>query len=107
MNILPIYSELVKPNKRRIDKVVDRALLINFIFYTLIACAGYFSTFNWTSDLVIARPPLPSLDPDYFVIISAVAICLVLAAAYPVNYSPGRNQFFLLVFKTVDYSNKA
>ena len=103
---MPIYSELVRPDKRRIDKVVNRALLIDFIFYTTIACAGYFSTFNWTSDLVIDRPPLPSFDPDYFVIISAVAICLVLTATYPVNYSPGRNQFFLLFFKRTDISNK-
>ena len=43
MSIMPVYSELVKPNYRRIKKVIIRALLTDFVFYLLIANAGYFS----------------------------------------------------------------
>jgi amino acid permease len=51
--LLPIYSELVRPSYRRIEKVVRRAILVDFFFYMLISCAGYFSQFNYTSDVVI------------------------------------------------------
>ena len=107
MNILPIYSELVRPDERRINKVVRRAIFIDLIFYMLIAGFGYYSTLNYTNDNVIKRAPLPVYDPDYTVIISAIAICLVLFAAFPMNLSPCRNQFFLLTQKTANYSNKA
>ena len=81
--------------------------MVDYVFYVLISGAGYISTLNYTSDVVIIRDPLPGFDPDYFVIISAVAICLVLFAAFPANYSPSRTQFFLLCFKSSTYSDKA
>ena len=90
MNLFPIYSELVKPDQRRINKVIYRSLLVDFVFYVLIGGAGYLSTLNYTSDVVIIREPLPGFDPDYCVIISAVAICLVLITSVPTNYNPGR-----------------
>ena len=53
MSIMPVYSELVRPDYRRISKIIYRALISDFIFYMVIASAGYFSTFNYTSDIVI------------------------------------------------------
>ena len=107
MSLLPIYSELVAPNYRRIKKVVNRSLAIDAFFYYLIASAGFFSMFNATSDVVLERPPLPSFDPDYFTLAAAVAICVVLFVAFPMNYNPCRNQFFLLAFNQREFSNKA
>lgn len=107
MALMPVYSELVKPNYQRISKIVYRALFVDAIFYFTIACAGYFSMFNFTSDVVIERPALAGFDPDYCSLIAAVAICVVLFAAFPSNYNPCRNQFFLLVFKEAEFSNKA
>mmetsp|Transcript_47666 Transcript_47666/g.34917 ORF Transcript_47666/g.34917 Transcript_47666/m.34917 type:complete len:152 (-) Transcript_47666:550-1005(-) len=46
--VLPIYSELVNPNPRRIKKVVNRSVFIDIFFYMLISCAGYFSMLNQT-----------------------------------------------------------
>ena len=43
MALLPIYSELVNPNYRRIKKVITRSLTVDLIFFVLMACAGYFS----------------------------------------------------------------
>ena len=106
MSLLPVYSELVRPDYRRISKIVTRALLSDFIFYLVIASAGYFSTFNWTSDIVIQRDPLPAYDPDYTTLLAAFAICVVLFAAFPANYNPCRNQFFLLCFNEPNFSNK-
>ena len=106
MSLLPIYSELVNPDYRRIKKVVNRALILDCVFYYIIASAGYFSTFNNTSPVVIERDALPKLDPDYFCLLAAVAICVVLCAAYPANYNPCRNQFFYLVYDDGNFSQK-
>ena len=91
MSLMPVYSELVRPNYRRIKKIVYRALTVDFIFYAIISCAGYFSMFNATSDIVIQRPPLAAYDPDYTSLAAAAAICIVLFAAFPSNYNPCRN----------------
>ena len=104
--LLPVYSELIRPNYKRINKIVSRAILLDLVFYVFIASAGYFSTFNATSDVVIQRDPLPSYAPDYTCLVGAVAICVVLFAAFPTNYNPCRNQFFLLCFANADFSNK-
>ena len=41
--MLPIYSELYKPNYRRIKKVINRALIVDLLFYGIVAIAGYSS----------------------------------------------------------------
>ena len=107
MSLMPVYSELVRPNYSRISKIVYRALTVDFIFYVLIGASGYFSMFNATNDVVIKRPALSSFSPDYTALGAALAICVVLFAAFPVNYNPCRNQFFLLIYKDADFSNKA
>ena len=53
MSLMPVYSELAQPSYQRIKKIVYSAMTIDFIFYTIIACAGYFSMFNATSYIVI------------------------------------------------------
>ena len=106
LSLLPVYSELVKPNYRRIKKVVDRAQSFHMVFYLLIASAGYFSTFNATSDVVIQRDPLPAYTPDYTMLGAAVGICVVLFAAFPQVYNPCRNQFFLRCFIEPNFSQK-
>lgn len=55
-SVLPIYSELINPNKERMLKVIGRSLVIDFIFYAAIALVGYFSTYDNTQEIVIARP---------------------------------------------------
>ena len=107
MSLLPIYSELVNPDYRRIKKVVNRSLILDSVFYLFIASAGYFSTFNMTSPVVIERTALPGLDPDYFCVLAAGAICIVLCAAYPTNYNPIRSQFFFLCYNEGNFSQKA
>lgn len=107
MQLIPIYSELVRPSYKRMSKVVTRSLTIDFLFYTAICSAGYFSTYNYSNQIIIARPPLPNFDPDYCMIVASAALCVVLCAAFPCNYNPWRNQFFTLIMKTPNYSNKA
>ncbi len=75
--MLPIYSELVRPSYKRIRLVVTRALFIDFMFYSLITTAGYFSTFNYTKPVVIIRAPLPGMNSDYFMLVAAGCLCFV------------------------------
>jgi amino acid permease len=89
-SILPIYSELVNPNERRMMKVIGRSLFIDTLFYCSIALVGYFSTFNATQDLVIIRT-LPGVDKDYAMTISCIAVILVVLVSSPANYFPFKN----------------
>eukprot|EP00347_Sterkiella_histriomuscorum_P008929 403343202 len=89
-SILPIYSELVNPNERRMMKVIGRSLIIDSIFYCSIALVGYFSTYDATTDLVIARK-LPGVDKDYAMTISCIAVIMVVLVSSPANYFPFKN----------------
>jgi hypothetical protein len=90
---------MINPNYRRIKKVVVRSLSIDFLAYSLVAFSGYFSTFNFTNTIVVERPALPNMSPDYFMLVAAGSITLVLFAALPVNAVPCRNLFFSFVIK--------
>ena len=104
--LLPIYSELINPNERRIKKVVARSVFIDFLFYVTIALTGYFSTYNKTPKIVLDRS-IPGDDtPDPFLMLSQLGIVLVLFVAVPVNYNPFRNQVFYVFFGRDNFSNK-
>lgn len=45
LQMMPIYSELVKPNYPRMKKVITRAFAVDFIFYATISIVGYLSSF--------------------------------------------------------------
>ncbi len=91
IQLMPIFSELVRPNERRINKVVGRAIWIDFLFYFIIAQLGFFSMFNHVNPIVIIRPPIPAGSIDYAMLISICSIALVLSVAFPVNFLPFRN----------------
>lgn len=88
-SILPIFSELVNPNEKRMMKVIGRSLLIDCLFYCAIALVGYFSTLESTPDLVIARPQIDG--KDYFMTLSCLAVILVVLVSSPANYFPFKN----------------
>ena len=79
--------------------MVVRSLLIDCVAYTTVAVSGYISTFNATMTIVVERKPLDNFKPDYFMIVAAGSICLVLFAALPVNAVPCRNLFFSFVMR--------
>jgi hypothetical protein len=81
--------------------------MIDCIAYSVVAVAGYVSTFNYTNSIVVERPSLPGFSPDYFMLVAAGSISLVLFAALPVNAVPCRNMFFLFVMRQPEYSQKA
>lgn len=107
ISTLPIYSELVRPKYRRIKKVINRALLFDFVLYTVVASAGYFSLFNGTNDIVVERLPLPGYDPDYTMLFAAFLICIALISAFATNFVPTKNLLFNAFQGNSNYSQKA
>lgn len=85
-------------------KVIGRSLLVDCIFYCAIALVGYFSTYNFTPELVIARPPLS--DKDYAMTISCIAVILVVLVSSPANYFPFKNTLNFMMTGTTDVSWK-
>ncbi len=96
--MLPIYSELVNPNERRIKKVIGRSVFVDVLFYVTIALAGYWSTYNLTPKIVLDRSLPGDNTPDPFLMVAQIAIVMVLFVAVPVNYNPFRNQVFYVFF---------
>jgi len=106
VQLLPVYSELINPEFRRIKKIINRSLITDCVFYSIIACAGYFSTFNGTSSIVVERKPLDGNVRDYWMLVGALSICLIMVASLPVNYHPWRYQVFLFCFKRDHFTKK-
>jgi len=59
---LPVYSELVNPDVKKIKTVIAWAMMTDYFFYTFIAIVGYLSTFNLTNNIVTERTPLNGKD---------------------------------------------
>ena len=68
--------------------MVDRSVFLNLSFFLVIGLAGYFSTFDATSKIVIEREPLIGTAYDYFMIVGQAMISIVLCIAYPMNLVP-------------------
>jgi amino acid permease len=43
--LFPIFSELKRPNVKRMQKVLSRSISINMVIYFTVAVVGYLSTF--------------------------------------------------------------
>jgi len=93
---MPVYSELVNPDYKKIKTVIAWAMMTDYFFYTFIAIVGYVSTFNFTNTIVTERPPLNGKDglprqKDIGMLIGNMGICIIMIASVPVNYHPFRH----------------
>ena len=104
--LLPIYRELNNPNERRLKKVVNRSIFIDFLFFSTIALAGYFSTYNKTPKIVLDRTIPGDNSPDLFLVLAQLVIVMVLFVAVPLTYNALRNQTFCLFFGRGNFSTK-
>jgi len=87
-------------------KVIGRSLLIDCLFYSLIALAGYFSTYGRTPDLVIARHPLPGVKTDTAMTIACLAVIIVVITSSPANYFPFKNTINFMLYGKDEISTK-
>ena len=70
VQLFPIYSELIRPDPRRIKKVIVRSIAVDLGFYLVIAAAGYFSTYDMTPKIVLNRPLLAGIGRDYAILVA-------------------------------------
>lgn len=85
-------------------KVIGRSLAVDCLFYCSIALVGYFSTYDNTPDLVIARTFLG--DHDYAMTIGCIAVILVVLVSSPANYFPFKNTLNYIIYGHNDVSWK-
>lgn len=105
IEVLPVYDELQNPTDKRVNKVVDRSVIINTAFYLLIGLAGYFSTFSETKSIVIIRDHIGNSDGvSLLMLIAMVLIIFILCLAYPMNFIPLRTMIMYKFNKTHKYT---
>ena len=86
--VLTVYTELKKPTMRRSKKVLNRALLLQVILFSIIALFGFFSLVEKTPSIFILRPTLKILNgKDYYMIIAKVLFFIGLHCSYAITYN--------------------
>lgn len=90
----------------RMNKVINRSLTVDFLFYITIAVVGFFSQFEKTNPIVLERELLPGHEHDYAIVIAIIAICLCLVCAFPTYFNPFRQAFFTQTLGRNEFSNK-
>ena len=101
-SIIPIYSELVMPSTKRMMKVIGRSLTVDCVFYCAIALVGYFSTYNYTPQVVITRPTINC--SDYAMTVGCLCVILVVLVSSPANFFPFKNTLNFMIYGTNEMS---
>ena len=78
--------------------------MVDCLFYTIVAGAGYLSFFNTVNPIIIVNYSIDGVD--YWMVVGALAICLIMVASLPVNYHPWRFQTFSFCCKRKEFSQK-
>jgi len=84
LNVVPIACRLKEPSRKRIAGVCSAAVLIQFIFYILIAVSGYVSFMKDTQQDILQSF---SID-DRFLTVSRLLLTMSILITIPVNSHP-------------------
>ena len=87
--MIPIYAELVYPTRRRANKVIARAIIVDFVFYFTIAMAGFWSMYDKTAVIILERVT-DGGSADVPGIIGIIAVIGSIVVAFPCAYFPTR-----------------
>lgn len=101
MGIFPVYKSMKRPNRRRLLKILGRAVTLEVVLYSLIALAGFFSLITDVKypSIFITRADLISIGNDYFSIISMIMLICCLTGQGAVLYNLIRMSMKSMVFK--------
>lgn len=92
-------EQLGRRNEGRLRRITNRAVTIDLSFYVLITLAGYMSTLDDTTDLIIDREtPFKGSKVDIPMTIAQVLICCSLCIGTPLNFIPMRKIVFDQMF---------
>ena len=96
VQLLPIYSELIDPEMRRISKVIDRSIAVDVLIYLTVAAVGYLSDFNNTATLVLEREV--DKPPDYAALVAIVGVIFSVIQSIPLSFNPARSQIIDMLY---------
>jgi len=95
-------EKLKKKDYEHKSKIVFRSVTINLSFYIIIILAGYLSTFDKTTDLIIHRKSPFKLD--ILMIVAQGMIVAGLCIGTPINFVPLRKAVWGQIFKDSEYT---
>lgn len=99
--IFPIYKLLKNNSERRINKVINRSVIIICILFITIGIIGYFTDPVNTHDLIIKRNYIFD-GIDYIMSICRLLVIIVLAAKIPNIYSSMRTSLLNILLRKDD-----
>uniref|UniRef100_A0A8C6XIY2 Solute carrier family 38 member 5 n=1 Tax=Naja naja TaxID=35670 RepID=A0A8C6XIY2_NAJNA len=103
LNLLPIYTELRRPSKRRMQSVANVSILAMFSMYLLTAIFGYL-TFYGNVEAEMLHTYI-RVDPlDKLILCVRLAVLLAVTLTVPVVLFPIRRAIQQLLFPKKDFS---
>ena len=100
----PVFESLHKPTRKRINKLLNRAITIDIVCYLIIGAAGYLSQPLNTPDLIIERDKI--FSSDWLMTLGNFFFMFTLIAKICVNYNAQRSSILILLgYKSNDFPN--
>ena len=103
MGLFPIYEKMVEPTKKRIDKVLQRSLMLDAGFYIIVGITGYLTQPIDTPSFIMERDKIGN---DIIMTIGRILIVFLITCKIPANYNAARISIFELCFGTREIDNK-
>ena len=100
----PVFESLYRPTRKRVRKLLNRAIAIDIICYLIIGAAGYLTQPENTPDLIIERDKI--LRNDWLMSLGNSFFMFTLIAKICINYNAQRSSILILLgYKTNDFPN--
>mmetsp|Transcript_4862 Transcript_4862/g.6443 ORF Transcript_4862/g.6443 Transcript_4862/m.6443 type:complete len:171 (+) Transcript_4862:1106-1618(+) len=104
-NVLPVYSELQNPVKRRLMTIIRRSIILVLCLYLVMSLSGYFATLNNTPEVVLLRsPPIPDWSTDWLMNVASILVMTTMVTNIVLNYMPFRNSLYFMFTGREDFS---
>jgi amino acid permease len=100
----PVYKTLRNNIQRRINKVFQRSIILDFVIYLLVAVCGFLTQPLDTPSLIINRNKL--FTNDFFMIVARLLMAVNLLLSAPPNFNSFRISILGLISETDEVSNK-
>ncbi|XP_051772768.1 probable sodium-coupled neutral amino acid transporter 6 [Ctenopharyngodon idella] len=101
--VLPIYCELHRPTKRRMQNVTNVSISLSFVVYLISALFGYLTFYKHVeSELLLGYDTY--LPRDVLVMSVRLAILLAVLLTVPLIHFPARKAFLMLCGREREFS---
>lgn len=101
--ILPIYCELKRPTKRRMQRVANVSISLSFLVYFMSALFGYLTFYDKVESQLLQGYDI-YLPRDTLVMLVRLAILLAVLLTVPLIHFPARKAVQMLFMETPEFS---